>query len=426
MPKKTQQSPAADAHAILDRLERVVRWADDFRLAFVRCNHPVQREEMRRQFLDRLSDRHVLEVFLEKPILSLLDELTARWDAAQPPHAVCVYGLEKSIQEQREASPVLGRLNHDRDLLRRAVSAALLIWLPDFALDCLVRGAPDFWAWRSGVYEFPTDMALWQTESDAALDSDIPALFSLPLEDKRKEIARLEELLQIARALPHQGKREQETLARLLHQLGLLHYSLGEWNTAQARCEESLQIAQRSGDQQAIAVALHQLGMLAQDQGDYTAARSFYEQSLAMAQELGYRAGMASNLHNLGVLAQDWRDYAAARSFYEQSLAIKQELGDRIGIASSLHQLGRLAQDQGDSKLAQAYYERSLYLRPMGDQRGFAFTIWSMGNLQQRLGDLLQATYMWWQALDIFERLGAPQAEALRALLAKAERTGQA
>jgi hypothetical protein len=62
----------------------------------------------------------------------------------------------------------------------------------------------------------------------------------------------------------------------------------------------------------------------------------------------------------------------------------------------------------------------------MGDQRGFAFTIWSMGNLQQRLGDLLQATYMWWQALDIFERLGAPQAEALRALLAKAERTGQA
>ena len=146
MPRKTKQQRVVDDNAILDRLERVVRWADDFRLAFVKCNRPTQREAMRRALLDRLKDKRVLEVFLEKPIISLLDELTARWDTANPPDAVCVYGLEKSVQEQCEASPVLGRLNHDRDLLRRAVPAALLIWLPDFALDCVVRGAPDFWA----------------------------------------------------------------------------------------------------------------------------------------------------------------------------------------------------------------------------------------------------------------------------------------
>src|SRR5262245_39052212 len=191
MPRKRAQQTEAEIQTVLAQIERVIRWSDEFRLAFVKCNSPIQQDEMRRMLLARLSDKRVLEVFLQKPIVSLLDELTARWDTAQPPDAVCVYGLEKSINEQREASPVLGRLNHDRDLLRRAIPAALLIWLPDFALDCVARGAPDFWAWRSGVYEFPTEIMLWQQDSIAALAYDVPALFSLPLEDKQKEIARL-------------------------------------------------------------------------------------------------------------------------------------------------------------------------------------------------------------------------------------------
>src|SRR5262249_53473091 len=191
MPGKRKQQPHTDANGVLDQLERVVRWSEEFQLVFVKCNHPIQQEAMRRALLARLHDIRVLEVVLEQPIVSLLDELTARWAPAAPPQAVCVYHLEKSINEQREASPVLGRLNHDRELLRRAVPATLLIWLPDFALDCVARGAPDFWAWRSGVYEFPTHRELWYGESAVALDPEAPVVFSLPLEDKQKEIVRV-------------------------------------------------------------------------------------------------------------------------------------------------------------------------------------------------------------------------------------------
>jgi hypothetical protein len=183
----TQEKTRADAEAILNRLERVVRWSDSFTLAFVKCNSPVRRKEMGGALRERLSDKRLLEIDLDEPVISLLDEIAARWDTANPPDAVCVYGLEKSINEQREASPVLGRLNPDRDLLRRAVPTALLIWLPDFALDCVAQGAPDFWAWRSGVYEFPTDTAHWQMDSAAAMASDLPTLFSLNLKDKQKE-----------------------------------------------------------------------------------------------------------------------------------------------------------------------------------------------------------------------------------------------
>jgi tetratricopeptide (TPR) repeat protein len=316
MARKTQDRRKIEADEVIDQLERVVRWSDEFRLAFVKCNHPRQCEAMRRTLLERLHDRRVLEIFLEQPILSLLDELTARWDAANPPHAICVYGLEKSIDEQREAAPVLGRLNHDRDLLRRAVPAALLIWLPDFALDCVARGAPDFWAWRSGVYEFATDTQLWQTDSVAALTSNAPALFSLSLEDKQREIRRLEELLRAARALPQQGKREQQTVADLLYQLGLLYQSLGELDRAWAQYEESLAISRRLGNQAGIAVSLHELGRVQQEQGNLAEAERLYRQSLQIKEELGDKGGTATTLWALGLLQlQQGRPREALRHF---------------------------------------------------------------------------------------------------------------
>ena len=168
MPRKRQpRIEKVDNDSVLDQIERVVRWDSEFRLAFIKCNHPAQQETLRHSLLDRLRDQHILEISLEKPIISLLDEIRLRWNSDQVPVAVCVYGLENSLREQSQNSPVLGRLNHERDLLRQSIPAALLIWLPDFALDYVARGAPDFWAWRSGVYEFQTDSGLWKMESIA-------------------------------------------------------------------------------------------------------------------------------------------------------------------------------------------------------------------------------------------------------------------
>ncbi len=88
MPGKMQLQPHTDINVVLDQLERVVRWSEEFQLVFVKCNHPVQQEVLRRALLARLHDKRVLEVVLEQPIVSLLDEITDRWDPAAPPQAV--------------------------------------------------------------------------------------------------------------------------------------------------------------------------------------------------------------------------------------------------------------------------------------------------------------------------------------------------
>jgi hypothetical protein len=241
--KKTKSQTVMDTDTILDQLARVVEWANDFVLVFIKCNHRSQLEVLPRALRGRLHDKYILEIPLKDPIVSLLDELTSRWNTANPPDGISVYGLEKSINEQGEASPLLGRLNHERDLLRRAIPVPLLIWLPDFALDYIARGAPDFWAWRSGVYEFATDQASWQIESDIALKSCtsfMSSIFSIPLEDKQKELARIEELLRTARTLSKRDKRAQETLAQLLVQSSAIYAGLEQYDKAKGPIERSL------------------------------------------------------------------------------------------------------------------------------------------------------------------------------------------
>jgi Tfp pilus assembly protein PilF len=410
MSREHTQSTATKAQTVLDQIERVIRWSGEFRLAFVKCNSPLQQEEMRRMLLARLHDKRILEISLQKPIVSLLDELTARWDTTQPPDAVCVYGLEKSISEQREASPVLGRLNHDRGLLRRVVPAALLIWLPDFALDCVARGAPDFWAWRSGVYEFPTEAGLWQRDSISALAYEVPALFSLSLEDKQKEIARLEELLRAARALPRLGKREQGTISRLSYQLGTLYASIGRWDVARSQFEQSLEIDQRLDDQQGIATSLQGLGALAAKQERLEEAERWYRQSLAIAERLGDTQVQAVAFHQLGNVSLLQGQVEEAKRWYQQSLAVEEQMGNEEGRAITFYQLGMIAWGQGQIEEARQWYQESLVIfNRLGNEHGRALTFHALGRLAEDLGNIEEAIRLFQQAEAIFARLGNPR-----------------
>jgi len=148
----------SEVEVIFNRIERIVRWSDTFRLVFLRCDSPTQEHGLRRQLAYRLDALRILEITLDKPITSLLDEVTAQWDENHPPAAVSVSGLANSLVEMGKDSPALGRLNHDRELLRQKIPASLLIWLPDDALNDMAQGAPDFWAWRSALLEFPNSV----------------------------------------------------------------------------------------------------------------------------------------------------------------------------------------------------------------------------------------------------------------------------
>lgn len=411
MPTQTRlKSPKAKsdgADQVLQRLERMIRRSDGFTLGFVKCNHPAQQQEKRKELLVRLYGLRVLEITLDKPIISLLDELNAHWDTNSPPNAVCVYSLEKSINEKREASPVLGRLNNDRDLLRRAIPVPLLIWLPDFALDFVARGAPDFWAWRSGVYEFASENMLWQQESLTALRPDVLTIDALNVGDKNNELVRLEDLLRTAQALPRQSKREKFLVANLLSQMGLIYHGLSDWDRATEKYEQSLKIAEEIKRKHGIASNLHNLGIVQHDQGHLEEAARLYQQSLKIEEELGDKNGIASSLHSLGLIQHDKKNLEEAIHLYLDSLIIKIELNDSRGVAATYHQLGQAKLDQGELEESERLFQQSLKIsEALDDKSGIAHTLHGLGSYHLHHGDLEEATRLYQQSIKIKEELG--------------------
>ena len=406
--KRQPQTKKTDNDSILDQIERVVRWGDEFRLAFVKCNHPAQRETLRRSLLERLSDQRVLEIALEKPIVSLLDEIRPLWNPDQPPVAVCVYGLEYSLREQGQNSPVLGRLNHDRDLLRQSVPAALLIWLPDFALDYVARGAPDFWAWRSGVYEFQTDSTLWQIESIAAFsDHDAVSLGSLSWKDKQKEIFRLEELLRTSQALARQDKQVKQTNCRLLHRLGFLYESLGRQSEALDRYQQSLKLANALGDRVGEGTTLNNLSQIYHARGDYNGRAKYLEEALVIRRAIGDRAGEGVTLNNLSQIYHARGDYTAALKYLEESLAIRRAIGDRAGEGTTLNNLSPIYHARGDYETALRYLEESLAIhRAIGDRAGEGATLNNISQIYHARGDYAMALKYLEESLAIRRAIG--------------------
>jgi len=408
-----------------------------FVLLLAKCNVPAQREALAAQLRVMLEPLGVelLEVPLDEPVSNLLSHLQARlgasiqragsaeWEllvqpqpavalaeprapySACPPLALSVYGLEASLRSDTPHPPLLAHLNLARERYRE-LGCPLVLWLPDYALTRLAREAPDFWAWRSGVFEFSPEAEM--AESTLRQMAYEPGLVtsSLDAAAKRERLALLEQLLADYRLLGA-GPQEQDAQASILAKMGSLHRDLGDYAEARRLYQESLDIAQQLGDRATIAQALNNLGLMAQDQGDYAEARRLYQESLDTAQQLGHRAGVANTLHNLAMLAHRQGDYAEARRLYQESLDIAQQLGDRAGVAISLHQLGMLAQDQGDYAEARRLYQESLAAKQqLGHRAGVANTLHNLAMLAHRQGDYAEARRLYQESLDIKQQLG--------------------
>ncbi|AFY48583.1 hypothetical protein Nos7524_2755 [Nostoc sp. PCC 7524] len=86
-----------------------------------------------------------------------------------------IRGLENAIGVFAEYPPVLQDLNFVRDAYKSTVPHPILFILPDYAITRLAKFAPDFWAWRSGIFclKTPTktiENAINQIQNSEAVD----------------------------------------------------------------------------------------------------------------------------------------------------------------------------------------------------------------------------------------------------------------
>ncbi|WP_242054606.1 lipopolysaccharide assembly protein LapB [Nostoc sp. FACHB-190] len=362
-----------------------------------------------------------------------------------------VIGLEKSIGLSGEYPPVLQDLNFVRDAFSDSVPHPILIFLPDHALTRLAKYAPDFWAWRKGVFYFKTVQSTQESAIEKTLQSE-RILESLDLPERQERIDLLERLLmeqstngrtrinilrelgvayrsigevqkaeyflQKALKLTDEGEKLAGIKAIVLHELAILYANKGDVDQAIALYNQVLEIDESIGNVQGKAATLHQLAGIYANKGDVDQAIALYNQSLEITERIGNVQGKAATLHQLAILYANKGEVDQAIALYNQSLEIEESIGNVQGKAATLHQLAGIYANKGDVDQAIALYNQSLEIQErIGNVQGKAMTLWWLGDLAEQQGEYTKAISYLQPALEILQRLKSPDAEGVRASL---------
>ncbi len=214
--------------------------------------------------------------------------------------------------------------------------------------------------------------------------------------------------------LPDEGAQIRSAL--LLAQ-GLAYRRLGRYESSTRCFQETLTLAQATGDKRLEVRSLNGLGWAAMGPGTYNEAVPILEQALALARKLGDQEEMATALYNLGDVAYRQGDAEAAKRYAQESLAICQELGHRQSMASALRVLGFAAMMRGEHEQALDYHAQSqAVFREIGDQWGVNAGFINLGETVRQQGRYREAVEYLEEALPISRELGTRRSEAIALL----------
>jgi non-specific serine/threonine protein kinase len=140
-------------------------------------------------------------------------------------------------------------------------------------------------------------------------------------------------------------------IARIVGNLGLLYYDLGDDVQAHRAMTESLALRRQQGNQQAIAEALLNLGMVYARQHRHADAEEAYTEAGAIFEASGDQTGMAFIYLHMADLAREGRQLDRAAHLYTTSLRLSLALGNRPQLASAIEGMARLLLRRYESDL---------------------------------------------------------------------------
>ncbi|NEO56673.1 MAG: tetratricopeptide repeat protein [Okeania sp. SIO3B5] len=215
-----------DEQEIYLTLKRDLSWRDGFGILFVKCSF-VQESLIIGKVKQDIPDKKIEVLKLEHYIDNLYDLIEEKVKD-NPIDILFISGIEKSLaledyikrtlekpkiyHEKGSVSYLLGHLNWQRERFRDDFNCCLVFIVRKYTLKYLVRRAPDFFDWRSGVFEFPVD----NDEIDL-LQSYVPFKGDLEQAKQRDEIDLLQSYV------PFKGDLEQAKQRKVYEDFALFY-----------------------------------------------------------------------------------------------------------------------------------------------------------------------------------------------------------
>ncbi len=388
--EKTILEDIEDIDTIIAELE-ISRGRGNLILCVV--NSPLYRDRIIHALRIRFSTK-VIDVKNGDEIISILK--SKAFDSAE----VLIW-----VMPEEATDDLLNTLNNFRELFYEAKIPNIVFYNQAFS-ENVIRKAPDFWRYRGNYYEF--------REAEKSLTFEALGALTTPLTYKDKE-----ELLRRKRINEYllEKVKDKEEKSKILGELGLIFYNLGELDTALEYYEKALKLNEELGRKEGIAVQLGNMGIIYEVKGELDNALEYHEKALKLDEELGRKEGIAKDLGNIGLAYQDKGELDKALEYYEKALKLDEELGIKKGIAAGLGNIGRIYKIKGELNKALEYHEKALKLdEELGRKEGIAAHLANIGLVYRDKGELDKALEYISRALEIFREMGS-RIETARTLM---------
>lgn len=428
MPDSPTDIVDPDLQSELDGLRLLVEETDESVIAFVRYRRVTEREAGVRYLKKHLAlpiEERVLSGERQNP-LSLLDNL--------PRERCCVqfYDLEDALPD------ITGYLNLNREAYAE-VPHALVFWVGEYGLREVAQNAPDFWAWRSGVFDVRSDApGLSQSVSQIALADDLKFTDRGDLERRARlyegliqeyegkdeeHVARLRlklfSVLHMLRDLERAGEAVREVMsyaersekkelaAHAYHSFGMIALEKGSLEESEQWYRKSAEIEEGLCNDERAAATYHELGRVLEKKGELGEAEEWYRKAKEVWENVSNENGAARTYHQLGVVAQKRGDLGEAEQWYRKAMKIWRRFDYQHGVAQTSHQLGMVAQHRRELDESERWYKKSAEIQNrLGDDYELAKTYYQLGRVSQERGEPEEAQQWYQKSAEITEDLG--------------------
>jgi len=202
--------------------------------------------------------------------------------------------------------------------------------------------------------------------------------------------------------------------ARALNTLGLIYWTLNDYERALGHLRSALSLAQEIKRRKKVDVrediASHHnnIGLVYRDQGQYPDAISEFEEARKSDEELMSAWGQAYSHKNLGMTYRRMGMLNLAKVNLTQSAGLAERIGDTTSRAKALFSLANVYVDQGELNSARQQYEDALGLSQQAGILEIQWrSRWGLGRLAQQRGDDKEARDQFEQAIRVVEGMRA-------------------
>jgi len=394
--------------ADFQRLIKDLRYGGEFQLLIVEFNDWNVREDLIR-YIDKVLEQTGMtagRIELNSAAYPNVATVEAELVRLAVSHSVVHFiGGESWFNDTR-----LDNFNLRREAIAQSLALRLLLWLDETTVRRFAQHAPDWWAWRGGVFSFCV------MHRAIPIESPTPQLGPIDTRSLAKRSRRISELHAFLNTEP---PPPDEIALPLWGELAGLYFRLGEWDKAlHIRTEEQLPVYERLGDVRQKAITLGKIADIMRARGLLDEAlRIHTEELLPVFDRLGDVRSKAVTLGNIAdIMRARGQLDEALRIRTEEQLPVYEQLGDVRSKAITLGKIADIMQTRGllDEALRIHTEEQLPVYERLGDVRLKAITL-------GRIADIRQARGQWDEALRIrteeqlpvYERLGDVRSRAI-------------